>query len=187
MNTQTNTNTYKIANTLLTRLAHMEHVTIHDLCDAEGFTPHREYEITVDLGRGWAGDYRGELWGDLSITDDRLEFVTTVSDADLFDDDELNYEFGEGRVRLNYRDFEHTGLAYTSELEDKIVAVIEQRTGGLLLAGGSEQGMQGMDSADDAYLSLDVSTPQDFDETADHMTDAEREAIRAQTAWAREA
>ena len=179
MNTQTNT--YKIARTLLTKLAQCEHVTIHDLCtDSQS-----EYEITVDLGRGWAGDYRGELWGDVSITDDRLEFNTVVSDDVTFVD-ELNYEFGEGVVRLHYRDFENTGLAYTSELEDKIVAVIAQRTGGLLLASGSEQGMQGMDSADDAYLSLDVSTPRDFDETADRMTDAEREAIRARTAWARE-
>lgn len=182
MNTQTNTNTYKIARTLLTRLAECEHVTIRDLSDAE----QKQYEITVDLGTGWAGDYRGELWGDCSITDDQLEFVTTVSDDVTFVD-ELNYEFGEGQVRLNYRDFDNTGLAYTSELEHRIVEVIEQRTGGLLLAGGSEQGMQGMDSADDAYLSLDVSTPEDFDETADQMTDAEREAIRAQTAWAREA
>ena len=182
MNTQTHT--YKIARTLLTRLAACEHVTIRDLCDDE----QKEYEITVDLGTGWAGDYRGGLWGDPAITDDQLEFTTSVTDWYLQDDDELNYTLDEGRVRLHYRDFDtHDALAYTSELEDKIVAEIEQRTGGLLLASGSEQGMQGMDSADDCYLSLDVSTHRDFDETADAMTDAEREAIRQRTAWAHEA
>ena len=181
----TPTNTYKIANTLLTRLAQCEHVTIRDLCD----DTQKEYEITVDLGTGWAGDYAPADWGgwgDVSITDDELEFNTVVSDDVTFVDD-MNYEFGEGTVRLNYRDFETTGLAYTSELEHRIVEVIEQRTGGLLIAGGSEQGMQGMDSADDAYLSLDVSTPRDFDETADRMTDAERDEIRQRTAWAHEA
>ena len=182
MNTQTNT--YKIARTLLTRLAHMEHVTVADYSDGDSI----EYGITVDLGRGWAGDYKGGLWGDPSITDDRLEFYTTVTNWYLQVDDELNYTLDEGRVRLHYRDFDtNDALAYTSELEDKIVAVIEQRTGGLLLAGGSEQGMQGQDTADDCYLSLDVSTPRDFDETADRMTDAEREAILKRTAWAREA
>jgi len=182
MNTQTNT--YKIANTLLTKLAQCEHVTIRDLCD----DTQSEYEITVDLGRGWAGDYKGGLWGDPAITDDELEFTTSVTDWYLQDDDELNYTLDEGRVRLNYRDFDtNDALAYTSELEDKIVAVIEQRTGGLLLASGSEQGMQGMDSADDCYLSLDVSTPRDFDETHDAMTDSQRDEIRQRTAWAREA
>jgi len=182
MNTQTHT--YKIANTLLTKLAECEHVTIRDLCDAD----QKEYEITVDLGRGWAGDYKGGLWGDPSITDDALEFTTSVTDWYLQDDDEFNYTLDEGRVRLHYRDFDTSdALAYTSELEDKIVAVIEQRTGGLLLASGSEQGMQGMDTADDCYLSLDVSTHRDFDETADRMTDAERDEIRQRTAWAREA
>jgi hypothetical protein len=182
MNTQTNT--YKIANTLLTRLADMEHVTIRDLCDDS----QKEYEITVDLGRGWAGDYRGGLWGDPSITDDQLTFTTSVTDWHLFDDDEFNYTFNEGIVSLNYRDFDtNDALAYTSELEHKIVAVIEQRTGGLLIASGSEQGMQGMDSADDCYLSLDVSTHRDLDETADRMTDSQRDAIRQRTAWAHEA
>ena len=181
MNTQTHT--YKIANTLLTRLAACEHVTIRDLCDDE----QKEYEITVDLGTGWAGDYRGGLWGDPAITDDQLEFTTSVTDWYLQDDDELNYTLDEGRVRLHYRDFDtNDALAYTSELEHKIVAVIEQRTDGLLLASGSEQGMQGMDSADDCYLSLDVSTHRDLDETADRMTDAGREVIRQRTAWAHE-
>ena len=182
MNTQTNT--YKIANTLLTRLAQCEHVTIRDLCD----DTQKEYEITVDLGTGWAGDYRGGHWGDPAITDDELEFTTSVTDWHLFDDDDMNYTFNEGRVRLNYRDFDtNDALAYTSELEHKIVEVIEQRTDGLLLASGSEQGMQGMDTADDCYLSLDVSTHRDFDETADAMTDSERDEIRQRTAWAHEA
>ena len=46
--------TYKIANTLLTKLAAQQHVTVTDISDDYGQTA---YEITVDLGTGWAGDY----------------------------------------------------------------------------------------------------------------------------------
>lgn len=158
--------TYKIANTLLTELAQCEHVTIGDWdADLGG------YAITVDLGTGWAGDYAPASWGgwgDVSITDDRLTFTTSVIDYVWDDaDDTLDYTFNEGWVRLHYTDFDTAGLAYTSELEDKICAVIEERTGGLVLAGGSEQGMQGMDSADECYLSLDVGVADSLDESAD--------------------
>jgi len=156
--------TYKLANTLLTRLAAMEHVTVTDNCDGDNI----EYGITVDLGTGWAGDYAPASWGgwgDVSITDDRLVFTTSV--IDYVWDDDMQYSFNEGWVRLHYTDFETAGLAYTSELEDKINAAVEQRTGGLLLTGGSEQGMQGMDSADECYLSLDVGVNADLDESAD--------------------
>lgn len=152
---------YKIANTLLTELAQCEHVTIGEWDECmEG------YAITVDLGTGWAGDYKGGYWGDVSITDDALQFTTTVMES--WDDyDEMDYVHGEGIVRLHYKDFDTAGLAYTSKLEDAIVDAVEKRTNGLLLVDGSEQGMQGMDSADDCYLSLDVGTSVDLDESAD--------------------
>lgn len=167
--------TYKIANTLLTRLAAMEHVTVADYSDGDNI----EYGITVDLGTGWAGDYKGGLWGDVSITDDRLEFYTTVTNWHLQHDDELDYSTGEGTVRLHYADYENSGLAYTSELEDKINAAVEQRTCGLLLTDGSEQGMQGMDDADSCYLSLDVGTSEDLDESADVISAELRAEMRA--------
>ena len=170
--------TYKIANTLLTKLAAMEHVTVADYSDGDSI----EYGITVDLGTGWAGDYAAASWGgwgDVSITDDRLELYTTVTNWYLQHDDEYDYNTDEGKVRLHYKDFETAGLAYTSELEDKINAAVEQRTGGLLLTDGSEQGMQGMDSADDCYLSLDVGVSKDLDESADTISAELRAEMKA--------
>ena len=161
--------TYAIANTLLTELAKCEHVTIDDYSDGE----QREYGITVNLGTGWAGDYAPADWGgwgDVSITDDELVFTTSVYDYDgreTYYGEEYNYAVNEGIVRLHYKDFETAGLAYTSKLEDAIVDAIEKRTNGLLLASGSEQGMQGMDSADECYLSLDVGVADSLDESAD--------------------
>ena len=168
--------TYKIANTLLTKLAAMEHVTVTDLSEGDSI----EYAITVNLGTGWAGDYKGGYWGDVSITDDELTFTTTVTNWYLQHDDEYNYTTDEGRVRLHYKDFDNTGLAYTSELENKINAAVEERTGGLLLTDGSEQGMQGMDTADDCYLSLDVGISKDLDETADKISTQQRAEMRAE-------
>lgn len=110
-------------------------------------------QVTVDLGTGFAGAYKGGYWEDCAITNDQLAVVFEVAD---------NYwgtsEFavGEGKVFLNYVDFPNTGLAYTSELNSKINARIEEVTKGFISASGSEQGMQGMDSAEEAYLSLDL-------------------------------
>jgi len=112
------------------------------------------------LGRGWAGTYTGGEWGDAEITDDALEFVTHITD-DVWDIEQGvhgdAYNIGEGTVALTYADFDEAGLAYTSALEDRICDAIARATGGLLSAEGSEQGMQGMDSAEEAYLSLDVA------------------------------
>ena len=169
--------TYKIANTLLTRLAACEHVTIEEY--TQDTLNSVEYGITVDLGTGWAGDYAAADWGgwgEVSITDDRLYFTTSVIDwTDSYGD--YNYSFNEGYVRLHYKDFETAGLAYTSKLEDAIVAAILERTDGCIVAGGSEQGMQGMDSADECYLSMDVAAHDDLDESADLLT-AEQRAER---------
>ena len=153
----TNTQTYTIATELLTQLDTMPAVSIADM---GGAYAGRGYEIRVALGQGWAGMYKGGLWGDAEITDDALEFVTHITD-DVWDIDEGvhgdAYNIGEGTVALTYADFDRAGLAYTSALEDKICDAITEATGGLLSAEGSEQGMQGMDSAEEAYLSLDVA------------------------------
>ena len=155
----TNTQTYTIATELLTQLSTMPAVSIADM---GGAYAGRGYEIRVALGQGWAGMYKGGLWGDVEITDDALEFVTHITD-DVWDIEQgvhgEAYNIGEGTVALTYADFDEAGLAYTSALEDKICDAITEATGGLLTAGGSEQGMQGMDSADDTYLSLDVGEP----------------------------
>ena len=153
----TNTQTYTIATELLTQLSTMPAVTIRDMGDAYAG---RGYEIRVALGRGWAGMYTGGEWGDVEITDDALEFVTHITD-DVWDIEQGvhgdAYNIGEGTVALTYADFDTAGLAYTSALEDKICDAIARATGGLLSAEGSEQGMQGMASAEEAYLSLDVA------------------------------
>ena len=153
----TNTQTYTIATELLTQLSMMPAVSIADMGDAHAG---RGYEIRVALGRGWAGTYTGGEWGDVEITDDALEFVTHITD-DVWDIEQgvhgAAYNIGEGTVALTYADFDEAGLAYTSALEDRICDAIARATGGLLSAEGSEQGMQGMASAEEAYLSLDVA------------------------------
>ena len=153
----TNTQTYTIATELLTQLSMMPAVSIEDM---GGAYAGRGYEIRVALGRGWAGAYTGGEWGDVEITDDALEFVTHITD-DVWDIEQgvhgAAYNIGEGTVALTYADFDEAGLAYTSALEDKICDAIARATGGLLSAEGSEQGMQGMASAEEAYLSLDVA------------------------------
>jgi len=110
-------------------------------------------QVTVDLGTGFAGEYAGGYWGDCAITNDRLALVFEMAD-DYWGTCEFGV--GEGKVFLNYVDFPNTGLAYTGELNTKINARIEEVTKGFLSASGSEQGMQGMDSAEEAYLSLDL-------------------------------
>ena len=163
--------TYKFANTLLTKLAAMQHVTV-----TEQLGDYNCYEITVDLGTGWAGEYEGGYWADtVRITDDALTFNTSVY-ANDWDDaaDALNYMFNEGTVNLHYADYGSGNLAYTSALEDAINAAVLERTNGLLEVDGSEQGMQGYDAADECYLSLDVGT----DCAGDEATAAQRAAIK---------
>jgi len=164
------TNTYKFANTLLNKLAACEHVTVTDVSDGE-----THYEITVDLGTGWAGEYEGGYWADtVRITDDNLKFVTSVYENDWdAAADALDYMFNEGTVNLHYADFGSGNLAYTSELENAINSAVAERTNGLLEVDGSEQGMQGYDEEDCCYLSLDVGT----DCAGDEATAAQRAAI----------
>jgi len=165
------TNTYKFANTLLNKLAACEHVTV-----TEQLGGYDCYEISVDLGTGWAGEYEGGYWADtVRITDDALTFNTSVY-ANDWDDaaDALNYNFNEGIVRLHYADFGSGNLAYTSELENAINEAVYARTNGLLEVDGSEQGMQGYDAADECYLSLDVGTAC----AGDELTAAQRAAIK---------
>ena len=140
---------YTFANELLVKLNACEHVTIAQR-DAE------EYVVTVDLGAGYAGEYAGGLWADkVTITDDNLQLQFSVlGNGAQWGDDE--YSINEGFVHLHYADYGSGNLAYTSALEDAINDAIQTRTNGLLVADGSEQGMQGYDSADECYLSLDV-------------------------------
>ena len=143
---------YTFANTLLTKLAQCEHVTV----EQRGT---EEYVVTVDLGTGWAGKYAGGYWADtVHITDNTLQLQFSVwgGDSNWNADDGDDYCIGEGYVHLHYADYGTGNLAYTSALEDAVNTAIETRTNGLLLADGSEQGMQGYDSADECYLSLDV-------------------------------
>tara|TARA_B100000683_G_C12123770_1_gene404645 strand:+ start:101 stop:535 length:435 start_codon:yes stop_codon:yes gene_type:complete len=139
---------YKYANAFLTKLNAMKHVEVKWNDFAEG------YSITVDLGKGWAGDYDKADWGgwgNVSITSDDLEFETTLVNegGEIY--------FYEGTVAIEYA--KDSGLVYTSKLEDKLMEVLEERTNGALTAHGSEQGMQ-----TDTYLSLDVYADEEFNE-----------------------
>ena len=97
------------------------------------------------------------MWADtVRITDERLELVVNVLGGDMNWDDEAEYCIGEGYVYMHYADYGSGNLAYTSALEDAINERIHSATNGVLLTDGSEQGMQGYDTADDSYLSLDV-------------------------------
>ena len=140
---------YTFANTLLTKLAACTHVTVEQQ-DSESYT------VTVNLGTGWAGDYAGGYWGDVAITDDslQLQFSVLGNGAQWSEDEE--YSIGEGTVALHYADYGTGNLAYTSALETAVNDAVYERTRGMLATGGSEQGMQGYDSADECYLSLDV-------------------------------
>lgn len=141
---------FTFANTLLTKLSALNTVTITQR-DSE------EYAVTVDLGTGWAGEYAGGFWADkVTITDDALQLEFSVYGGDMRWDDEEDYSIGEGYVHLNYADYGSGNLAYTSALEDAVNDAVERATNGLLLTDGSEQGMQGYDSASECYLSLDV-------------------------------
>jgi len=141
---------YTFANTLLTALAALNTVTITQL-DSE------EYVVTVDLGTGWAGKYAGGLWADtVHITNDALALQFSVYGGDARWDEDADYSIGEGMVHMRYADYGTGNLAYTSALEDAVNERIAQQTNGLLTTDGSEQGMQGYDSADECYLSLDI-------------------------------
>ena len=142
---------YAFANTLLTKLAACEHVTVEQ-------RDNEEYAVTVQLGGGFKDiDWAGGYWADsVRITDDTLELQFSVYGGDMRWDDEEDYSIGEGYVHLHYADYGSGQLAYTSALEDEINERIHAATEGLLLTDGSEQGMQGYDDADSCYLSLDV-------------------------------
>ena len=103
------------------------------------------YSVSINLGTGFAGNYKGGYWGDCAITNDelKLEFVY----GDIYDEGEEH--FGEGTVHLDYAD--GSGLAYTGTLDKRVEEKLEEITGGLITCSGSEQGMQG-----DDYLSVDV-------------------------------
>ena len=112
------------------------------------------WQLKFPLGVIPAGTYAGGYWGDATI--EETDAVLCVTVGDLYEEDE--FKIGEGTVNLRY--VEHSGLAYTGELEE----LITDRIGDLypgLCAGGSEQGMQG-----DDYLSLDVWTREYRDQTA---------------------
>jgi len=143
---------YTFANTLLTKLAACAAVTVTQR-DEE------EYVVTVDLGSGYNNkDWQGGYWADtVRITDERLKLHVLVLGGDNNWDDEAEYCFGEGTVALHYADYGSGQLAYTSALEEAINEAVYARTNGILACDGSEQGMQGYDSADECYLSLDVA------------------------------
>ena len=142
---------YTFANELLTKLAACEHVTVKQI-DAE------EYAVTVELGGGFNNvDWEGGYWADtVRITDETLQLQFSVFGGDARWIDDEDYCIGEGYVHMHYADYGSGQLAYTSALEDAVNERIAERTNGMLLTDGSEQGMQGYDSADECYLSLDV-------------------------------
>ena len=102
------------------------------------------WQLTFDLGTIPGGTYDGGYWGDATIGDTAAALTVIV--GDLLEDGK--FRVGEGMVGLNYAD--HSGLAYTGELEDIVTGRIATLYPGLV-ADGSEQGMQG-----DDYLSLDL-------------------------------
>ena len=111
------------------------------------------YNVTVQLGNGWAGDYAGGYWGDCAITDDTLALNFLV--GDIYGENEISC--GEGFVHLTYKGgCDANGLAYTGDLDDAVCAKIAEATNGVVEATSSEQGMQGHCGDDESYLSLDV-------------------------------
>ena len=132
---------FTLLNKLQTKLG--DAVTITDEFDEL----HRQnfYSVSINLGTGFAGNYKGGYWGDCAITNDelKLEFVY----GDIYDEGEEH--FGEGTVHLDYAD--GSGLAYTGALDKRVEEKLEDITGGLITCSGSEQGMQG-----DDYLSVDI-------------------------------
>ena len=105
----------------------------------------RMYSVEINLGTGFAGDYKGGYWGDCTITNDELKLHFLY--GDIYE--EGDEDFGEGMVDLAYAD--GSGLAYTGALDTLVEERLEEITGGLITCSGSEQGMQG-----EEYLSVDV-------------------------------
>ena len=101
------------------------------------------WNLQFPLGTIPAGTYDGGYWGDATISETDATLTLTV--GDLYDEGE--FVIGEGTVVLNYA--EHSGLAYTGDLEEVVTQRIKDLYG--INASGSEQGMQGED-----YLSLDI-------------------------------
>ena len=101
------------------------------------------WNLQFPLGTIPAGTYEGGYWGDATISETDATLTLTV--GDLYDEGE--FVVGEGTVVLNYA--EHSGLAYTGDLEQVVTQRIKDLYG--FKATGSEQGMQGED-----YLSLDI-------------------------------
>ena len=116
------------------------------ICD-EFEEQHRQnfYSVRINLGTGFAGNYKGGYWGDCTITNDELNLDFIY--GDIYEEGEEN--FGEGVVELEYA--KGSGLAYTGELDTLVEEKLEELTGGLITCSGSEQGMQGED-----YLSVDM-------------------------------
>ena len=111
------------------------------------------YNVTVQLGNGFAGDYKGGYWGDCAITNDTLALDFLV--GDIYGEDEI--ACGEGFVHLNYKGgCAANGLAYTGELDKLVCERIASVTNNVVEATSSEQGMQGHYNDDESYLSLDV-------------------------------
>ena len=112
------------------------------------------YNVTVQLGNGFAGDYEGGYWGDCAITDDTLELNFLV--GDIYGENEI--ACGEGFVHLTYKGgCEANGLAYTGALDKLVCEKIASATNNIVEATSSEQGMQGHYDDTESYLSLDVS------------------------------
>ena len=132
---------YELLNKLQAKLG--DAVTICD--EFEGEHRLNFYSVSINLGKGFAGNYTGGYWGDCAITNDELKLHFTY--GDIYDEGEEH--FGEGTVELAYAD--DSGLAYTGELDKLVEQKVEELTGGLITCSGSEQGMQG-----DDYLSVDV-------------------------------
>ena len=132
---------YELLNKLQAKLG--DKITICDEFDEiqrENF-----YSVSINLGTGFAGNYKGGYWGDVAIKNDELTLAFIY--GDIYDNGEES--FGEGIVELEYAD--DSGLAYTGELDRLVEQTVEGLTGGLITCSGSEQGMQG-----DDYLSVDV-------------------------------
>ena len=111
------------------------------------------YNVTVQLGNGFAGDYEGGYWGDCAITDDTLELNFLV--GDIYGENEI--ACGEGFVHLTYKGgCEANGLAYTGALDKLVCEKIASATNNIVEATSSEQGMQGHYDDTESYLSFDV-------------------------------
>ena len=134
---------YTLLNKLQAKLG--DAVTITDETDF--------YDVSINLGTGWASSYEGGYWGDCEIENDEL-YLNFIY-GNIYDAEEV--DFGEGTVQLKYKGgTEANGLAYTGALDKMIGEKLEEITGGLLTCGGSEQGMQGHDGDDESYLSVDI-------------------------------